>query len=84
MPLSLNSLSKKQKKEKRKKNFLNQAKMNPTLDYFSRSLLIIKNKRKSFTDREVSLLCNKDPKYCAKNNLECGKQCQGTNYSHDT
>lgn len=57
--------------------------MNPTLDYFSLSCLIIENKRKSLTDRKVSLLCNKDAKYCAKNNPECGKQSRGTNYLHD-
>lgn len=43
--------------------------MNRTMDYFSYSYLIsIENKRKSFTDRKVSLLCNKDSKYCFKNN----------------
>lgn len=58
--------------------------MNPALDYFSLSLFIIQNKRKSFRDRKVSLLCNKDPKCYAKNNLECGKQYRGTHYPHDT
>lgn len=46
-------------------------------------LISAENKRKSFTDGKVSLLCIKDSKYSFKNNAECCKQCKGRNYVHD-
>lgn len=37
-------------------------------------LIGVKNRRKSFTDRKVSLLCRYVPEYCSQNDPECCKQ----------